>query len=461
MKLRIDVLPDDILLEIFDFYMIMSLLSYGVKGEIEAWHPLVHVCRRWRTLVFLSPCRLNLQLCCTPKTPAKDTLDVWPALPLIVRGSMSLSSSMDNITGVLRQNNRVCQLSLWGLGWQLEEVLAMMQVPFPELTDLQLFSDDETPPVIPDSFLGGSVPRLLIFELDGIPFPGLPKLLLSANHLVRLLLSDIPHSGYIPPEAMIALLSVSSSLETLHLEFLSPQSCPESGESRLLPPPKRSILPALEVLRFKGVTEYLEDLVTRIDTPRLIKFHTTFFNQIDFDCPRLVQFIDCTPTLRELPKARVKFDFRFARVELSAGPRSLEIAISCREPDWQLSSITQVCNSSLPSPSMVEVLHIERRAGYLRHVWENDAIESTLWLQVLLSFTAVKNLYLSKEFTPGIVTAVHELAGARMAEVLPSLENIFAERLKPSGQSSEKTKLVTVRLQSGHPIDTSGRRIYW
>ena len=434
----------------------MNLPLYGFKREMELWLSLVHVCRRWRTLVFLSPRRLNLQLCCTPKTPAKDTLDLWPALPLIVRGSMSFSSSTDNITAALRKSNRVCQVSLWGLGWQLEEVSATMQVPFPELTDLQLFSDDETPPVIPNSFLGGSVPRLRIFESDGIPFPGLPNLLLSANHLVHLLLSDIPHSGYFSPEAMIALLSVSPSLETLHLEFQSPQSCPEAGESRLLPPPKRSILPALSLLRFKGVTEYLEDLVTRIDTPRLMIFHTTFFNQIDFDFPRLAKFIDCTPTLRALSEARVQFDDYSARVVLLAVPRSLEIAISCREPDWQLSSIAQVCNSSLPCHSMVEDFRIDRRDGYSQHVWKDDAIESILWLQLLLPFTTVKKLYLSEEFAQGIAIVLQELTGARITEVLPSLTDIFVEKLQPSGLFHQKTKkFVAARRQSGHPITIS------
>ena len=43
--MRIDVLPDDVLLEIFDFHMNMSLL-YGYSRETEAWQLLVHVCRR-------------------------------------------------------------------------------------------------------------------------------------------------------------------------------------------------------------------------------------------------------------------------------------------------------------------------------------------------------------------------------------------------------------------------------
>ena len=124
----------------------------------------------------------------------------------------------DSVITALGQSNRVCQVVLHLAGRQLEEVLAPMQVPFPELTDRRLFSDDETPAVIPDSFLDGSAPRLRSFLLSGIPFPGFPKLFLSANHLVYLELINIPHSGYISPEAMVSLLCALSSLDTLTLE---------------------------------------------------------------------------------------------------------------------------------------------------------------------------------------------------------------------------------------------------
>src|SRR6266852_9767591 len=113
---RIDVLPDDVLLEIFDFYVGNSVnLSYENKKWTEGWQPLVHVCRRWRNVVFGSPRRLNLQLCCSPETPIKDTLDVWPALPLIVAGNMAWSSGTDNIIAALGQSNRVCKVNLWDL----------------------------------------------------------------------------------------------------------------------------------------------------------------------------------------------------------------------------------------------------------------------------------------------------------------------------------------------------------
>jgi hypothetical protein len=459
---RIDVLPDDVLLEIFDFYM-KEYPVLPAKRRVDAWQSLVHVCRRWRNVVLGSPGHLNLQLYCTPETPAKDTLDVWPALPLIVAGFMFLSSGMDNIIAALGQRNRVCQVSLLSLAnWQLEEVLVAMQVPYPELTEMRLSSHVDTLSVIPvpDSFLGGSAPRLRSLTLNAIPFPGLPKLLLSANHIVHLWLTNIPHSGYFSPEAMVALLSVLSSLETLSLEFQSPQSRPDFG-SPSLPPSKRSILPALHQFRFKGVTEYLGELVTGIDTPQLDDMDITFFNQIDFDCSQLAQFIDCTPTLRACDKARVRFDYSAISVHLrykksKFGLDNLVINISCGEPDWQLSSIEQVCNS-LHTLSTVEILQIPYPS--MRTVWKNDAIEKTLWLQLLNPFIAVKNLYLSKEFEPGIAAALQELVGGRITEVLPSLRHIFVARLEPSGPFQENIRqFVAARQLSGHPIAISAWR---
>ena len=199
------MLPDDVLLVIFDFCAYQRGLF---KREIEAWQTLVHVCRRWRCVVFGSPRRLNLRLVCGAETPARDTLDVWPALPLVIQCFSSIGiENMDNIVAVLEHSNRVCHISLNVLGLDLEDISAAMQVPFPELTHLWV-TNDETAPVLSESFLGGSGPRLRSIIFHGIPFPGLPNLLLSATHLVDLQLSDIPHSGYFSPETMATALSM-------------------------------------------------------------------------------------------------------------------------------------------------------------------------------------------------------------------------------------------------------------
>jgi hypothetical protein len=188
--------------------------------------------------------------------------------------------------------------------------------------------------------------------------------------------------------------------------------------------------------------------VTDIDTPQLDDMQITFFNQIDFDTPQLVQFINRTANLWK-HDATVQFYNYFAVVGLSPG--NLAIEISCGEPDWQLSSIEQVCNSFWYPISAVEDLYIEHQ--YRRLVWKNDTIENNLWLQLLLPFTAVINLYLSKEFAPGIAAALQELVARRVTAVLPSLQNIFVQGLEPSGPFQENIgQFVIARQLSDHPI---------
>ena len=375
----------------------------------------------------------------TPNT-RKDKLDVWPPFPLIVVGNTDSSSRTDNIVAALEEHNRVCYVMLDLASQRSDKVLAAMQVPFPELTYLnmgqsfdELLLVDPLPDPLQDSFLGGSAPSLRHFSLSDISFPGLSNLLLSANHLVSLELELIsPRSGYISHEAMVALISALSSLETLSLGCGGPKSRPE-WEIRSLPLPKRSILPALNKFHFKGFTEYLENLVTRIDTPQLNILKIKLFNQNNFDCARLAQFINCTPTLRALDKARAQIEGSFISVKLrcwtsQSGPDYLDTGSSCIELDWEYLSFEQICHGFYPL-STVKDLYVK----YPRYVYpwqnrrDNGLNENTIWLQLLLPFTAVKNLYLSKEFVPGIAAALQELVEGRLLEALPGLQNIFVD----------------------------------
>ena len=211
------MLPDDVLLEIFDFYHDADG-DMQSKQRMEEWITLAHVCRRWRSVVLQSPHRLNLRLFCTPRTPTRDTLDVWLPLPLFVSNyGYGSSRGVDNIVAALEHSDRVCHIDLRihsTSEWEHVPNSAAMQKPFPELTRLRLGKyHDELESILPDSFLGGTAPRLRLVILDNVPFLGLLKLLLSATHIVKLHLFFIPRSGYIPPEVMATSLSALTSLE--------------------------------------------------------------------------------------------------------------------------------------------------------------------------------------------------------------------------------------------------------
>ena len=453
------MLPDVVLLKIFDFYQISYMESLPTQFT-GRWQTLVHVCRKWRIVVFGSPRRLDLRLPCLESTPVRETLDVWPRLPIVVVGTLNEESGVDNLVAVLEHNDRICELSLWNvLSSQLEKVLAAMQQPFPALTYLQLLNrqpEDETAAVVPASFLGGSVPRLQTLFLDRIPFPGLPKLLLSATHLVVLKLWGIPHSGYISPEAIVSCLSVLTRLERLDIRFKSPKSRPDR---RLLRLPTRVVPPALTELWFSGVSEYLEDLVVRIDAPLLDKLVITFFHQLLFDTPRLGQFIARTPNFKTHDEARVLFHDEEVQFMLPQTSHSkLEINILGKQPDWQLSSLAQVFSSSFPQAfiSAVERLYILNfNQSFSQPHWQDD-VENGQWLELLHPFTAVKYLYLCQELPPLIAPTLQELVGERATEVLPALETLLLQETLPSGPVPETIgKFIAERELSNHPITLS------
>jgi len=113
-------------------------------------------------------------------------------------------------------------------------------------------------PVLPETFLDGSAPRLRPFVLSGIPFPTPHKFILSATHIIHVSLSDIPLSGYISLEVMATCLAALPNLEHLAIgfRFRSPIH-PQIG----LPPLTPAILPSLTGLSFRGASEFFEGLL--------------------------------------------------------------------------------------------------------------------------------------------------------------------------------------------------------
>ena len=465
-----DMLPDDVLIEIFDFYLDKNLDGYFEPFEGQmAWIRLAHVCRRWRNVVFQSPRRLNLRLLCTHKTRARDILDVWPPLPLLIHDSYYMNvivgiSGVDNIIATLEHKDRVCQIIIGRLTNSLFEYFtrsAIMQKPFPELMDLRLGLDPSTNqpgPIIPDSFLGRSAPRLRSLVLRDVLFPGLSNLLSSTTRLVDLNLYGIPRSWRIPPIAMAISLSALTSLKSLRLLFRHPPSRPVlDNRHPVLPPLTRSVLPNLTKILFEGASEYLEEILARIDAPQLNVMHITFFNQIVFYTPQLFQFISRRPTSRAPETGHIKISCQGITVKFPSQASDYgvpTVQISYMASDWQRSSLEQVCTPSLPPISTLEDLYILEET-FWRSRWQGD-VENTLWLELLQSFASVKNLYICKEFESRVAPALQELVGESTVDVLPILEHIFLEDFRPSCPLHKgiETFLAARRLTS-HPVAVS------
>lgn len=312
------MLPDDVLLDIFDFYRMDSTFYPWT------WVTLAHVCPRWRQVIFASPRRLDLQFLCTPRTRVKELLDFLPpAIPIMISNSfdspiphttLSLEDG-SQIIAAIEQRDRVWWIHLQDMPSDLLEKLSMMMREiFPTLKYLRLWAADRpevesqaqaasasasagassAAPVaaaLPEGFLGGSAPGLESLMLRGISFPEISKLLLSTNELVHFVLEKIPDSGYISPEAMIAALSTCTKLEMLVIEFQSegphPHSHPDAehdsttsqGNTTISNINTRISLPALTYFNFDGNGGYFDNFVPRIESPLLTRDTNPFWQQ--------------------------------------------------------------------------------------------------------------------------------------------------------------------------------------
>jgi len=352
----IDALPDNVILETFEFYLDKDDADkIDGRHNYDGWHTIVHVCHRWRCIVFASPRRLDLKLFCTRQRSVNSrTLDIWPALPIFIYTTdIQSKEDVTNVIAVLRHHNRVCKIhfSNWGFQDPLLKEFAAIDEPFPALTTLMLSSLARDVPVLPDSFLGGSAPRLRSLELDGIPYPSIGRLLSSTTNLVRLFLRNIPHSGYIAPETIVPCMSMLPRLRLLELEFRSPR--PRAHQASRHPPLTHVVFPTLTYLRFSGDVEYLEDILSQIETPMLNHSELYFVNQLVFDTPLLGQFIRRTETFMKIHMARVEISSGNVEVTLWGREEMADddmetrsLSISYRRLDWQLSALPQVLNHS-------------------------------------------------------------------------------------------------------------------
>ncbi len=120
------MLPDDVLLEILDFYRLTHFeVPFRLSWKRRRWHMLVHVCQRWRCLVFSSPHRQDVQLCCIDGTPVKE---IWPpALPIVMRYS-SLNNE-ENLMTALCQSDRIQVLDITTSVSLGKRLVANMQDP--------------------------------------------------------------------------------------------------------------------------------------------------------------------------------------------------------------------------------------------------------------------------------------------------------------------------------------------
>lgn len=435
MPLMVDVLPDDVLLEIFDYDRLLALKSRN-HPQLQTpwnWQRLAHVCQGWRSLVFASPRRLQLRLYYTNRKPVTENLRCWPpSLPIAIwyppgaTGPPLSPNDEGNFFAMLEHRDRICEINVVMTPVLFERSTALRQGPFPALEHLRLRSPDSAyrPLLLPTTFLGPSVPRLRDIQLVGVAFPTLPHFLLSTRDLASLQLINIPSANSFSVEMLVDHLPVLTQLKFFEIRF---DSWTHANNPLPSIAPDHGVLQSLTEFRFKGVCEYLEYLVARLDAPFLQNFSIEFFDRASFDIPKLAQFIGRTEGLRSPRKTTIELTVSDIAIvqQFQESPCRLRIGlgISCCTLGRRVFSLCNICRHLLPFLPNVEQLDI--KAFYFSFSASRpheQMVDSTQWLELLRSFPGVKALGVNGVVVRNIASALERVATGEVAQdMLPAL----------------------------------------
>jgi hypothetical protein len=466
-KATIEELSNNTLLKIF---------SYALDSSPQHWIRLVHVCHKWRRIVFEAQQALSLRLFCTYGTPVLKTLDCWPGLPIVVRyggsrafGTRPTPQDEDNITAALKQSDRVSSIALTVTDSLLKK-LSTIERPFSELEDLVLIPRDTVTLTLPSTFLWGS--RLRFLHLTRIASPALLPLLRSSRNLVDLQLHDVLKPSHFSSDALTNALSELTQLRSLSLHF------PESTTSKYRPPPspspERAVLPVLTRLNFRGITDYLEGLVAIIDAPRLEDIEITLFGDsiIDdprlddieitlfdgsiFGLPKLSKFIDQIEIHKSHRQAYISSseDAIFISLIQPGVSTRLKLQLFCESLNVQICSMARICAEFSAVLFNVGDLRISttQPSGSL------DGLHPEIWSGLLNSFTVVTSLHLDANDSTALVRAMHLKEKQR---VLPALHKLYI--IQPEPRQAPLTgailSLMTSRRLCDRPIAVEYERI--
>ena len=348
---------------------------------------------------------------------------MWPTLPIVIHSDLNklLPDNRDDIIDALEHRDRIVQITLMYLTRsQLERCAAWMSGPFPVVQSLYLFCylpNSDNTPVITDTFLGGSAPCLRRIELSGIPVSTL-KFLSSAPNLVYLHLLNITGAAHVSPGQVATCVSVLKKLEYFCIFFESHRSFSEPTNQ--CPPPPRTVLPSLVTFSFTGVSEYMEDLISRVDAPLLKSLNLQFFDQpmLAVPVPQLSQFLHRIEKLRSPFDAHIViYEDNFDVCTTSSVGGILSLAIFCTGLDRQISLSAQFCAQCLPRISQLELSRFNHT--------QTDQQGSRPWLGFLRPFNSLQIIYVwQADLEVQIACAFGELTWERVAEVFPMLHTI-------------------------------------
>jgi len=369
--------------------------------------------------------------------PVLKSLNCWPCLALFVKygGSSPLldppsQDDEDNIIAALKQSDRVSCVSLT-VTRSLQAKLFKIKKPLCNLEDLVLLSQNSVLLTLPDTFRWGRYLRRL--HLTRIIFPSFLQRLSFSRGLVDIQLHEISSMDHLPPEAFAAALSGTPQLQSLSLHF--PSTADYSAVTPPLAPGKLVVLSALTRLHFRGISEYLEDLVARISAPRLRNVEITLSSRLfvwhQCDLPKLGGFIDRI----EMQKHHCQADILSSRGVVSIAITQLgtsvclKLQVICNPPSrWKMPCMGQICSHFTAILFHVEDVRIGTTGPPDPQDFSTWSPEK--WLEFIRRFRGAKRFHIAGDHSTEVVRALR-LSGGQREAVLPALHKLCVQEPLP------------------------------
>ncbi|KAH9057894.1 hypothetical protein EDB87DRAFT_915041 [Lactarius vividus] len=237
--------------------------------------------------------------------------------------------------------------------------------------------------------------------------------------------------------------------ETLSLHFLSLP--PRRNYLRSPPPPgDRVVLPVLTRFKYRGISKYLDSLVAIIDAPRLGDIDVTFFNQPTLDALQLGLFVNRTEMRKSPLRAEIIFyvdSISITFTQPGAFTR-LGLQISCEQLDWQLFSISQICDHFSSLLFNVENLGIMT----IGPSSVPDDMDDEQWQGHIRVFDGAKDFRVVGKFATEIMHALRP-ADREHNTILPSLRNLHVQPMYMHGPLKDSIESFVIRRRlSSHPV---------
>lgn len=429
-KLTIDYLPDELLVEIFDFYRDRQdnehrYQRWSIKLE---WFKLIHVCKRWRSVMFASSSRLDLCIVLIPergfsKGHMKTVMSRrFAPLPIYINYKMDYYHSvttkdMGRIRAALKRPDRIRGITLIGSTTDLGQLFRATNCPALESLELR---DNRGTLKIPATFLQETELKLRTLKLHDVSLPSISRLLSSASTLAFLSLVINAKLDPLPEMSLLlshlqglpCLLCLDLEIKKVNMDNFIDNQVP------ITEPKDKFRLPKLTSFHYRGHSSYFNNLVAGFESssPSPWEVDICLYDEIPLPIPQLAQFIDIGEHYHTVKLVLDRKYFLFTILGLSQSPH-----FKFRTTYFP-TSIMQMNSAFFKKLSTIQELVVV--ANY-------ELKDIALWLRFLLQFPSIKALRLNSQNRFLVACALRALAAALGQDngpsnlgVCPSLKEI-------------------------------------